>query len=247
MQAQADLVVAVVTLSMVFTPLMAMVNGYVNKRFARKQEEASSFDMPEEPEQPVIIAGFGRFGQIVARMLRAKGIGFTALEISPDQVNFVRNYGNKVYYGDASRLDLLRAAGADDAKIFVLAIDDMDASMRTARTVVRHFPNLTIYARARNRHHAYELMDLGITNLQREMFLDSLEMAGQVFRGLGISSSETESAMKLFREHDEARLFEHYEMADDDAKMQQLARLAAEELEEQFTRDEQLHTPADSK
>lgn len=246
-QAQADRLVAVVTLSMALTPLLAMTVGWLNRKLARAQEETSSFDMPEEPEQPVIIAGFGRFGQIVARMLSAKKIGFTALEISPDQVDFVRKYGNKVYYGDASRLDLLRAAGAEDAKIFVLAIDDIEASLRTAQVVTRHFPNLKIYARARNRYHAYQLMDLGITNLQREMFLDSLELAGQVFRGLGLSATDTERAMALFRKHDEARLFEHYEMADDDSKMQQLALRAAEELEEQFARDEQLQAESANK
>ncbi len=239
-QAQADRLVAVVTLSMALTPFLAMANGWLNRRLAQARQSASSFDMPEEPEQPVIIAGFGRFGQIVGRMLSAKRIGFTALEISPDQVDFVRNYGNKVYYGDASRLDLLRAAGAADAKIFVLAIGGLDASLRTARIVVRHFPHLKVYARARNRRHAYELMDLGITSLQREMFLDSLELSGQVFRGLGISNKETERAMQLFREHDEKRLFEHHDMADDESRMRQLALRAAEELEEQFTRDAQL-------
>lgn len=239
-QVQADRLVAVVTLSMVLTPFSAMVNGWVNKKLAKAKEQASNFDMPEEPEQPVIIAGFGRFGQIIGRMLSAKRIGFTALEISTDQVDFVRKYGNKVYYGDASRLDLLRAAGADEAKIFVLAIDDVEASLRTARMVTRNFPNLKIYARARNRRHAYELMDMGIVTLQREMFLSSLEIAGQVFRGLGISNKETDRAMQLFRDHDEERLFEHRNMADDETRMRQLVLLGAEELEEQFTRDAEL-------
>lgn len=239
LQVQADRLVAVVTLSMALTPLLAIAVSWINRRLA--PDSGLRFDVPENPEYPVVIAGFGRFGQIVGRMLRAKKIGFTALEINPEQVDFVRKFGNKVYYGDASRLDLLRAAGVAEAKIFVLAISDIEASLRTARTLRRHFPDLKIYARARNRQHAYQLMDLGITNLQRETFLDSLALAGEVFRGLGISNKEADSAMELFRKHDEARLHEHHEKADDDAKMQKLAMRAAEELEDLFALDEQVH------
>lgn len=245
MQIEADRLVAVVTLSMALTPVLAIATSWVNRRLA--VGSVGEFDVPSEPEHPVIIAGFGRFGQIVARMLRAKKIGFTALEINPEQVNFARKFGNKVYYGDPSRLDLLRAAGAEDAKIFVLAIDDVDASLRIARTLVQHFPKIKIYARARNRQHAYQLMDLGITNLQRETFLDSLAMAGDVFRGLGISNSEVDRAMQLFRKHDEGRLYAYHEKTDDEAKMQQLAMRAAEELEEQLAQDEQVHAGDEAK
>ena len=106
----------------------------------------------------MIIAGFGRVGQIVGRILNLKKIPFTALDGNVEQVESVRRFGRKVYYGDASRLDLLRAAKADKARLFVLAIDDVEASIRTAE-MVRHFPDLKIYARARNRFHAYRLMD----------------------------------------------------------------------------------------
>ena len=112
----------------------------------------------------MIIAGFGRFGQIVARVLRVKGLPFTALDSNQTHVDFVRRFGNKVYYGDASRLDLLRAAGAESAQILVLAIDDVDASVRTAILAREQFPHLKVFARARNRQHAFALMDAGVTD-----------------------------------------------------------------------------------
>jgi len=238
-QTEADLLVATVTLSMVLTPLLVQSVAVYNRMRTKKTEPA--FDTMDGPEHPVIIAGFGRVGQIVARVLRAKHVGFTALEINPDQVDFVRKYGNKVYYGDASRLDLLRAAGAHEAKLLVLAIDDEAASLRTAQTVRAHFPELKIIARARNRHHAYELMDLGINVLQRETFLSSLELAGDAMKALGMKSAEVDRAKRLFRAHDEKRLFEHYDAADDETRYAKLVMEAATELEEQFERDAREH------
>ncbi len=220
---------------MVLTPLLVNAAAWYNRKRARAAEPV--FDTPEASEHPVVIAGFGRVGQIVARLLRAKKIGFVALDISVSQVDFVRKYGSKVYYGDASRLDVLRAAGAEEASLFVLAIDDEAASLRTAHIVRDHFPHLKVIARARNRHHAYELMDIGITVIHREAFLSSLEMAGDVLKSLGVRSRDAERAKQMFRSHDEARLFEHYEMADDEKRPAQLTMEAARELEEQFERN----------
>ena len=152
-------------------------------------------------------------------------------------MDFVRKFGNEVYYGDASRLDLLRAAKADTAKVMVLAIDDMEASLRTAETVVKNFPHLKIYARARNRQHAYRLMDLGVTMLRRETFLSSLDLARQVLVGLGMDDAEAQRTVTAFREHDEKRLFEHYTHYGDEEKMRSLAKAGARELEEMFARD----------
>jgi voltage-gated potassium channel Kch len=188
-------------------------------------------------ESQVIIAGFGRFGQIVARILRARRIPFTALDISSEQVNFVRNYGSKVYYGDASRLDLLLAARADRAVAFVLAIDDVAASVRTAEVVRRHFPHLKIYARARNRQHAYRLMELGISVVWRETFLSSLDMARGVLKGLGLPDFAAARTIEIFREHDEKRLYSLYGEHRNEERMRMLAKKAAEELEELFAQD----------
>ncbi|ROO32949.1 monovalent cation:proton antiporter-2 (CPA2) family protein [Salinisphaera orenii] len=238
-QAEADLLVATVTLSMVITPLFVKLVAYYNTWRMPKSEPA--FETPEAAEHPVFIAGFGRVGQIVARLLRAKHVGFTALEINADQVDFVRKYGNKVYYGDASRLDLLRAAGIEQARLFVLAIGNREASLRTARTVREHYPDIQLIARARNRKHAYELMDLGVTVLQRETFLSSLELAGDALKALGFKPDEIKRAKTLFRAHDEKRLFEHYHAADDETRYAKLVMEAAQELEEQFERDAAEH------
>jgi len=232
----SDLLVAVVSLSMAATPLLAGVHDVVLRTRGRPAASAA-YDTPDPEEHPVIIAGFGRFGQIVGRILRARKIGFTALEASPAQVDFVKKFGNKVYYGDASRLDLLRAAGADRAAAFVLAIDDIDASLRTAETVTRHFPTLKIYARARNRAHAYKLMELGITVIRRETLHSSLDMARVLLKDLGLPDFDAEKTVETFRQHDEQRLHAHFDMRNDEDRMAELAKEWAKELEELFEQD----------
>lgn len=230
----SELLILTVILSMVLTPFLFIVR---DRAFAREGEPKEAYDRIDLEESPVLIAGFGRFGQIIARILRAKRIGFTALEVNPDQVDFVRQYGNEIYYGDASRLELLRAANAHLAKVFVLAIDDVEASLRTAETVRRHFPNLKIYARARNRKHAYQLMDLGIEAIRRETFLSSLDLAREVLQGLGLSKRDSDTIVSTFKTHDERRLIAHHALHKDEEKMMYLAKQAAEELEELFAED----------
>ncbi|MGH8726904.1 MAG: monovalent cation:proton antiporter-2 (CPA2) family protein [Burkholderiales bacterium] len=232
-QSVSDLMVVAVTLSIAATPLLLFINDAL---FRSEKPREKEFDRPSE-DNAVIIAGFGRFGQIVARILRARKIGFTALEISPEQVDFVGKYGNKIYYGDASRLELLRAARTEQAKVFVLAIDEIAASLRTAEMVRKHFPEVKIYARARNRKHAYQLMDLGVALIWRETFLSSLDMAREILRGLGLSKEQSERAVQTFRKHDEARLIAHHESHNDEERMIYLAQKATQELEELFAQD----------
>ena len=179
----ADLLILAVTLSMMVGPLLLMAYDVVSTRWLA--DAARPFDEIDDGETPVIIAGFGRFGQIVARILRLRKIPFTALDSNQTHVDFVRRFGNQVYYGDASRLDLLRAAGIETAKVFVLAIDDVDASVRTAQLVREQFPKVKVFARARNRQHAFALMDAGVTNIIRETLLSSLELATSVLQELG--------------------------------------------------------------
>lgn len=239
-QGLVDELIAVVTLTMAVTPLLAVSVARFNQRREASQAEVRSFDDPaEEPQHPVIIAGFGRMGQIVARILRAKRIGFVALENSTAQVDFVRKYGDKVYYGDATRLELLRVAGAADARIFVLAIEHVGESLEVAQVVRRNFPHLKVYARARNREHAYKLMTLGIEDIQRETFHSSLAMAQGVLRGLGLPSSDAQRAIDTFRKFDEERLHAHHHLANDQAQMERLAKEAVEELEDMFEADSQ--------
>jgi monovalent cation:proton antiporter-2 (CPA2) family protein len=233
----ADLLVLVVSLSMVTTPLLLMLNDRVLTPWLKSREDSAPFDTIDDAGNPVIIAGFGRVGQIIARILTAKKIGFTALESNADQVDFVRRFGNKTYYGDPARIELLRAAKAGEAKLFVLAIEDVEHSMQTARTVRRHFPDLKIIARARNRQHVYKLMDLGITVINRDTYLSSLDMARKALAVLGQSQDDANRAVERFREHDEALLQRNYAHHDDEAKLADLAKLAARELEDLFEQD----------
>jgi len=185
----------------------------------------------------VIIAGFGRFGQIVARVLRVKGQAFTALDSSQTNVDFVRRFGNDVYYGDASRLDLLRAAGAQTARVLVLAIDDVDASVRTATVVREQFPQLRIFARARNRQHAFALMDVGVTEIIRETYASSLEVAAAVLEALGETPASAREAVRRFRQYDQKTLQAQYQVKEDEQKFLATSLAAAQQLERLFEAD----------
>lgn len=239
----SDLLIVVVSMSMALTPLLILLNDKVLK-LGQDKNAAPPFDLIEPHEHTVVIAGFGRFGQIVARMLRMKKIPFTVLEASFEQVDFVRKFGNKIYFGDASRLDLLRAAHVEKARAFVLAIDHVEASVKTAQLVKTHFPHLTIYARARNRQHAYQLMDIGVTYIERETFLSSLNLAQTLLRGLGLASSDVEEAARRFRQHDEALLQRQHLVYRDEAQLIASARQGAEELERLFEEDTEADPPA---
>lgn len=230
-----DLLVLVVSLSIAATPLARLGYDWLTRGLVPPADP--EYDVAPITDHPVIIAGFGRFGQITGRILAAKHIPFIALDASAEQVDFVKRFGAEIYYGDASRLELLRAAKAESAKIFVLAIDDVEASLRTAETVTRHFPHLQIYARSRNRQHTHRLMDLGVRVLRRETFHSALDLTKEVLRGLGLNGKEAERIVKTFQEHDERRLAEHHTHYTDEEKMRSLAKGAAKELEEMFTRD----------
>jgi monovalent cation:proton antiporter-2 (CPA2) family protein len=231
----ADLLVLSVTLSMMIGPLLLILYDAFHNRF--DAEPARPFDGIEEGENRVIVAGFGRFGQIVARVLSARRIKFTALDSNQTHVDFVRKFGNKVYYGDATRLDLLRAAGAEDAAIFILAIDDVDASLRTAEIVREQFPRLKIFARARNRQHAFALKDIGVRYIIRETYVSSLEMATSVLESLGDSSASARALVRKFRQHDEATFDAQYAVKDDETKFIATTSAAAVQLEELFEAD----------
>lgn len=230
-----SLVIAVI-ISMALTPLAMMLDDMLLRRAGRETNE--SFDEIDEPENRIIIAGFGRVGQMVARVLTARNIGFTALDISSEQIEVVRRFGNnKAYYGDASRVDLLDAAGAHDAQLLVLAIDDIEASVRTAQTVRKHFPKLKILARVRNRFHAYRMMDLGIEYIIRETLGSSLELAEQVLTETGISAWDAKDTITTFRHHDERTVKRQHAVYHDETQLIQTARDAANELQGIFESD----------
>ena len=231
-----------VTLSMAMTPLLLMIDDALSRRTMI----APAFVAPPPEEAHVIIAGFGRFGQITARVLRGKRIRFTALDINPEQIALVERFGSKAFFGDASRLDILEAAQAGKAKALVLAIDDVDASLRTARIVREHFPALPIYAWARNRNHVHQLMNIGVKVIRRETYLSALDLTRQLLRGIGMPEPEVRSTVETFARHDERRLTEHYSFYTDDEKMMELARSDADMLAKLFAEDQAAENEATS-
>ena len=230
----SDLLVAVVTLSMAATPLLLALDR-LSARIGKSA--APAYDNLPLRDEHVVIAGFGRFGQIVARVLRGKKIPFIALDISAEQVDLVKKFGSQAFFGDASRGDILEAAQTGKARAFVLAIDDVEASLRTAELVRRQYPHVPIFARARNRNHAHRLLDLGITSIQRETFLSAIETTRQLLVGLGYSERESERVTKTFKAHDQRRLMEDYADYSDMEKMQAKARSDAATLERLFAED----------
>jgi glutathione-regulated potassium-efflux system ancillary protein KefC/glutathione-regulated potassium-efflux system protein KefB len=229
------LLIVAVSLSMAATPLLLVLNEHVLK--LGRREEPPPFDFINEPANPVVIAGFGRVGQVIARILRVKKIRFTALEASYEQVDFVRKYGNKIYFGDASRPELLRAAKVQQAKVFVLAIDDVEISIKTAEAVRQYCPNIKIYARARNRIHAYRLFDIGVDNVIRETFFSSTTLAREVLHGLGLTAHESEDAVVTFQRHDEALLRRQHAIYQDEAQLIASTKAGTQELQRLFEQD----------
>jgi glutathione-regulated potassium-efflux system ancillary protein KefC/glutathione-regulated potassium-efflux system protein KefB len=234
----AEFLVLAVTISMLLAPITFIVHERLLERWLERTK-APDFDPIDGPGNPVIIAGYGRYGQIVSRVLRMAGIPFTAIDANFQQVDFVRRFGNKVYYGDASRLELLESARARDAKLFVLAIDDVEASVKTAALVRKNFPNLPILARARNRVHYYRLRDLGVDRqaVERETFLSSLETARQALQLTGMDATQAARAVALFRDHDEELMDEQYAVRQDETQLIQTTAQAAAQLQEVFEAD----------
>lgn len=234
---RADLVIAIVTLSMGLTPILGIFKDKIAELIFKKDQNFKE-DTIEEQNR-VIIAGFGRFGQIIARMLFVHRIGFTALEHNPDQVNVARKFGYKIYYGDASKLSLLRSAGAEQADLFILAVQDIDISIKVAELIKKHFPNLTIIARARNREHVFKLMELGIQIIRRDTFASALELAGETLRKLGFMDSEVEKKIKKFRAHDELTLKGQFQIRNDEKEFIKFSKNSMHQLEVAFEADRQ--------
>lgn len=231
----SDLLILIVSFSMMLTPIVvSLFDFYLQKR---KGDEEPEFDQMENEDNQVIIAGFGRFGQIIGRLLSIRKIPFTALDVSPSHVDFVRKFGAKIYYGDAQRLDLLRAAGVEKASIVVVALDDMEAANRTVAVLNRHFPHIKVFARAHNRQHVYELMDLKTACIIRETFLSSLDMGEDVLRNLGVPISVAADTVAKFKTYDRALLKHQHSIHHDPDKIIASGRHSRQQLEELFEKD----------
>jgi glutathione-regulated potassium-efflux system protein KefB len=231
----AQRMAVVVTLSMVATPVLLLLHGMMPRKRLEPEREQ---ERPPKVDGHVVIAGFGRVGQVIGRVLRAKRIPFTALDNSVSQIDFVNQFGNKIYYGDATRLDILAAAQTAKARALVIAVDNIEASLKIAEIAKQHFPHVPIYARARNRQHVYRLMDLGVTKMRRETYLSSLALTNDVLQGLGFNEAEARMTIDTFSAYDRRRLYENYQDRSDPEKLRARLMKQNEELEELFVQDE---------
>ncbi|MDP3227580.1 MAG: glutathione-regulated potassium-efflux system protein KefC [Acidovorax sp.] len=235
----ASLLIGAVALSMLISPLLLVLLDRVLLRRYAKVKAPTTEEISEPQEAPVIIAGFGRYGQIVSRVLLAQGLRTTVLDHSVDMLEVARTFGYRVFYGDATRLDLLRIAGAEHARILVVAVDDAEQSLKIAKLAREHFPHLQIVARARDITHWNKLRDIGVTLVQRELFESSLQSAHTVLELMGLPPAEATAITQRFRTHNIAladRMYPHHK---DRAKFIAVAREGRNQFAEQMARERQ--------
>jgi glutathione-regulated potassium-efflux system ancillary protein KefC len=230
---QGALLTMTVALSMGLTPLLLrLYDKWVGTR-AKPKRDADTIDR----QAPVIIAGFGRFGQIIGRLLLANDIRPVVLDHDPDQVELLRNFDFEVYYGDATRLDLLEAAGAGKARLLVNAIDGVEDSLALVDRVREHFPNLPIISRARNVSHYLELRLRGVTVIERETFEAALKAGRQVLEALGMDPFRAREIADSFRRYNAAIVEQQLANYQDETRYMAASKAGRKELEEQFRRD----------
>lgn len=228
----ANPLIGAVAISMALTPLALILNDkLIQPHFGTHEQEEGEADSIDE-ENSVIIAGFGNFGSIVGRFLRANDVGITVLEHDSDRVELLRNLGLKVFYGDASRHDLLHAAGAEKARILILAFNDHEKTLKIVHMVRKHFPHLTIFTRSSGRTEVFELLDEGVHNVYRETFDTSLKVGVDALTTLGIRSYQAQRATKTFRHHDEEATHVLRHARHDKKQYISLSRQRIEDLEQ---------------
>lgn len=233
---QSALLILVISVSMMTTPFLLKLQSIWYSRTLNNEEE--KLDESFEKQSPqVIIAGFGRFGQIVGRLMYANKIKITVLESDASQIKLLRKYGYKVFYGDATHLELLRSAGAEQAQAIVICTDEPDEVMRIAELCQQHFPQLRILARARSRVEAYQLLNQGIHGYSRETFLGALDLGRQVLTELGMHPYQAKRAEAHFRRLDTSMLKELLPQHNDDKALALRTKEARKELEEIFGRE----------
>ena len=225
--ARATLVVA---LSMVLTPMLFAGSERVLASM-RLPDTEREYDTIEGAPTPVLLLGFGRVGQVVGRLLRLADIPFTALESDVEQVEVVRRFGSRIYFGDPTRLDLLRAAGAEQARLLIVALENPAEVLKVVDTVRVNFPHLQLLVRARNRRHVHTLMDRGVQFIVRDTFHSSLRIGELALGSLDTPPDEVRRIVELFREHDEQQLVEQHAIYDDEQQLIQSAQQAARELQ----------------
>ena len=233
----SSLLIGAVALSMLVSPLLLIVvDKLILPRYAKHNIKHME-QLSDPQDAPIIIAGFGRYGQIIGRMLLAQGIPATVLDHDAEMIEVIRAFGYKVFYGDATRLDLLRTAGAASAKILVLSVDDVEQSLKIVDLVQAHFPQLQIVARARDVNHWNALRDRGVMNVERELFESSLRSGRTVLELLGQSPHEARQAAMQFRRHNLALFEQMYPHRKDRSKMIAVAKQGRLQLEEQMAQE----------
>ena len=233
--------VAAVALSMLFTPLLLVaVDKLLLNKLAQRGSGKKLDEIAEPQEAPIIIAGFGRYGQIVGRTLLAQGIQCTVLDHNADTVEAIRSFGYRVFYGDATRLDLLRMSGAESAKVLVVAVDDVAQSLQIVDVAREHFPHLKIIARARDVPHWGDLRDRGVEFVERELFESSLRSARSVLEALGQSPHAARQHAMRFRRHNLALFEQLYPHRNDRAQTMAVAKRGRQQLEEQMAQERAL-------
>jgi glutathione-regulated potassium-efflux system protein KefB len=227
----ANACILAIAISMLMTPFLLMAYEAISRLFLTKPDGTREPDKIDTTDNPVIIAGFGRFGQIIGRLLKANKIGTTVLDLDANQIEVLRHFGMKVFYGDVTRIDLLRAAGAEKAKLMIIAIDEPETSIELIKSVKSKFPHLKLLARAQDRAHAFELMRLGVQVVRREMFDSSLDLGVQALQLLGFRSYQALRAARTFKHHDEKMLQELLDISGDEKQYIAEARQRSRDVE----------------
>ena len=234
--AEADIITLVVTVSMLATPILLMGISFLQKRAT---SDAPAFDLPQDiaPSRHVIVAGYGRFGQVVGRLLKAQGYEVSVLDHSPGQIELLRRFGNQVYYGDAGRKELLDAAGAEQARLLVIAIDDPDKTLEIIALARKHYPNLQLAARARDRRHAYQLIKQKVAVFNRETFDSAIVLGVEALQLLGNDKEDAQRAGRLFRSHDIESMYMLADLWGDDETYGVAVRQRMEDLQQVLAQD----------
>ena len=233
----ASLLIGAVAISMLLSPLLLVaIDKLLLPRWANRNTPQLD-EISEQQQAPIIIAGFGRYGQIVGRMLALQGLAATVLDHDADMIEAARSFGYKVFYGDATRLDLLRTAGAGTAKVLVIAVDDTAQSLAIVDLAREHFPHLELVARARDVTHWNELRDRGVLRVERELFESSLRSARTVLEVLGYAPHEARSHAMRFRRHNIALFEQMYPHHTDRAKVIAVTKRRRQQLQEQMAQE----------
>jgi glutathione-regulated potassium-efflux system ancillary protein KefC len=234
----ASFLIAAVALSMLVSPLLLVaIDKWVLPRFGARQPTTME-EISEQQDAKVVICGFGRYGQIIGRLLTAQSVPITVLDHDPDTIEALREFGIRVFYGDATRLDLLRTAGAGTARVLVVAVDDMEQSLKIVDLVQKHFPQARLVVRARNVTHYYQLLDRKVEFIERELFESSLRSARSVLEAIGWPAHEArEDAMRFRRRNIELMLETYPHYKGDRAQLIAVAKKGRQQFQEQMARE----------